>query len=142
MRFTRKAKNHVHLENIALTDMILNLFLFFVISFGLTTSMAAKHRESPLKVSLPSVGTGSNEKIALRHEIRLLKQGEILWDGSSLGLQDLKEKLTQKENRLGQIALRADKNASVQALVSVLETIRASGATNVSLQTELKTEKT
>ena len=143
MRFKRRSKNHVHLENIALTDIIMNLFLFFVISFGLTSSLASKNTrpESPLKVSLPSVSDGSSERVKANHEILLTKIGEILWDGTTIDLDHLKQNLARRESKTGQIVLKADRDASVQSLVSVLETVRATGASNVSLQTEILPQK-
>ena len=137
MRFKRRPKNHIHLENIALTDIIMNLFLFFVISFGLTSSLASKHHESPLKVDLPQRSSGANLEVKPTHEIYLTKTGEVLWDNQPIEADHLKDKLVHSENKRGQIALRADRNASVQSLVSVLDAIRSSGATNVSLQTEI-----
>ena len=118
----------------------MNLFLFFFVTFSLYATFQVK-RESPLRVNLPTASEGENTKIKASHEIALTKAGEILWDGFPLVLSELKEKLSWKETKSGQIALRSDRDASVQSLISVFEVIRNSGATNVSLQTELAPPK-
>ena len=142
MRFKRRSKNHVHLENIALTDIIMNLFLCFVISFGLSSSLASKHRESPLKVNLPTLEKGSTTKSSsAAHEITLLKNGGIVWDNVGINAEQLRLKLVQEKDRSELLSLRSDRETSVQTLVSVLGIIRETGATNVSLQTELISPK-
>lgn len=136
MRFKRKSKNHIQLENIALTDIIMNLFLFFVISFGVTSSLASKHSESPLQVDLPTVQKGDRISAEQTIDIQITKDGNILWNNRGASLKELREKLA-KENKSRPVAIRADKNASIQSLTSVLELVRDVGLTNVALQTEI-----
>ena len=141
MRFKRSIRHQVSLESIALTDIVMNLFLFFFVTFSLYSTFQIK-RESPLKVNLPHASEGANLKLKAEHEILLTKSGEILWDEIPVQIKELRERLVRQENKKSQIALRADRDGSVQSLVSILETIRAAGATNVSLQTELKQSAT
>ncbi len=136
MRFKHRLKTHVGTDNIALTDIVMNLFLFFFITFSLYSTFQAK-RESPIKVNLPTLSTGPRAEMQAAQEILLTKSGEILWNKSRVTLMKLKENLKDESNREKPIALRADREASVQALTSVLEVIRDTGAENVSLQTEI-----
>ena len=137
MRFKKRLRNHVNLESVALTDIVMNLFLFFFITFTLySTFQFSKH--SPIKIKLPSVSKGMTapDKNTL-HEIKLTKSGDITWNESKISLEQLKDKLLESKNQSRPVSLNADRNASVQMLVSVLEVIREMGANNVSLQTQL-----
>lgn len=137
MRFKRVPQKSVSLESIAFTDIVMNLFLFFFITFNLFSTFKAM-RESPLKVKLPTLSKGPVVKTAFVHEIVLTKAGDILWDEKKITSEQLTANLRDEENKSKPISLRADREASVQALVSVLETIRDSGSVNVSLQTKLE----
>ena len=137
MRFKHRLKSHVDVNNVALTDIVMNLFLFFFVTFSLYSTFQAK-RETPLRVSLPTLHAGPAAERNPAREIFLTKSGEIFWNEEKLTLAALKEKLLQEKKSELPIALRADRNASVQALTSILEVVRDTGAQNVSLQTELK----
>ncbi len=136
MRFRRASKIHVSLDNIALTDIVLNLFIFFFITFSLFSTFQSK-RETPLKVNLPSLSKGTPIKSVASYEIFLTQKGEILWNESVITTEALKNKLEDPAIKSKPVSLRADKDASVQALVSLLEVVRDSGAKNVALQTEI-----
>ena len=137
MRFKRASRFHVGVDTIALTDIVMNLFLFFFITFSLVSTFNSRPH-SALKVNLPTIGTGSNLKNSPAHEIRLTKSGELFWDNAKIPLDQLKPKLAAEKGKAKFISLQADREASIQNLVNVLEVIRNVGATNVSLQTELK----
>ena len=137
MRFKSRLTTHPSLESIALTDIVMNLFLFFFVTFNLFSTFGASN-PSALKIKLPTVAKESKVKTIANHEIRLAKSGEIHWDNGKITLNELKEKLRMKENKSKLISLSADRDASVQSLVNVLEVVRETGATNVSLQTEIK----
>ena len=136
MRFARRSKTHVGLEPIALTDIVMNLFLFFFITFNLLATFDHT-QESPLAIDLPSVTSGPTVSHLPSHEIVLSKNGGIQWDRDHISIQELKEELLRGGVRKELIMLRADRGASVQSLTSILEVIRDTGATHVSLQTEV-----
>ena len=141
MRFQCRSKTHVSVDNIALTDIVMNLFLFFFITFSLFSTFQAK-RESPLKVHLPTLSSGPVEAAAKSaQEIWVSKSGDLFWNGARISREELKEKLKREANQTKPIALRVDREASVQALTSVLEIIRDTGTTNVSLQTQIDRQK-
>ena len=137
MRFKPQRKVHVSLDSIALTDIITNLLIFFLITFSLVSTFSAK-RESPMKVDLPGVSKGPGMKSFAAYEIVLTKAGTILWNGAETSLAKLKKTLQDEYIRKERVSLRADRGATVQALVQLLEAVRDSGATNVSLQTQIQ----
>ena len=140
MRFKRVHKDHVTLESVAVTDIVMNLFLFFFVTFGLYTTFQIKH-ESPMKVDLPKVAEGKIAGAEHVREILIQKSGQIVWNQTPITLNELKNKLAEDTDKNELIALRPDKQSSVQALVSVLDALRSSGMNNVSLQTELTSMK-
>lgn len=141
MRFKHYPKRTTSLESVALTDIVMNLFLFFFITFNLFSTFQAS-RESPLKVNLPTISKGPAAPQVLAHEIFLKKTGEIFWDQSTIAMDELRIRLKSQDTKTKPISLRADRDASVQGLVNILEIVRDAGITNASLQTKIADSKT
>ena len=134
MTFARPA-----LESVALTDIVMNLFLFFFITFNLFSTFHGA-RESSLKIALPSVSKDSGAKEPVLNQINLTASGDIYWNKTKVSPGELKKNLAA-EGRDGRlIPLHADRGASVQMLVDLLETVRESGSKNVVLATRLENE--
>lgn len=70
-------------------------------------------------------------------EIAIRKSGEILFEGKRVSLEDL-ERILSTANRDANIKVLADKDASVQSLVSVLDSLKRLGFTKVSIRTEIR----
>jgi biopolymer transport protein ExbD len=70
-------------------------------------------------------------------EIAITKSGEILFEGKRVSLEDL-ERIISTANRDANIKVLADKDASVQSLVSVLDSLKRLGFTKVSIRTEIR----
>ncbi|QWK19173.1 MAG: biopolymer transporter ExbD [Hydrogenobacter thermophilus] len=70
-------------------------------------------------------------------EIAITKSGEILFEGKRVSLEDL-ERILSTANRDANIKVLADKDASVQSLVSVLDSLKKLGFTKVSIRTEIR----
>lgn len=137
MRFKIRSKTHVGLESVAVTDIVMNLFLFFFITFSLIATFG-QEKLSPLKVDLPSISKGKADSAQTIHEIMLTRKGEILWNQTPVKILELGQKLRDEKIRNERVILRSDRHASVQALVRILEVVRDAGAKNVILQTKLQ----
>ncbi len=137
MRFKPRGKNHVTLESIALTDIVMNLFLFFFITFSLIATFG-QEKLSPLKVDLPRVTSGKVDLVRTEHEIMLTRKGNLLWNNEPIEMSALEAKLKDETIQNERVVLRSDKQASVQALVNILQVVRDSGAKNVVLQTRVQ----
>ncbi|MBI4387858.1 MAG: biopolymer transporter ExbD [Candidatus Omnitrophica bacterium] len=137
MRFRQSHRKSPSLDTVALTDIVMNLFLFFFITFNFFSTFQAS-RETAIQVNLPMIAPGKAPlHIPAVHQISLTKSGDILWDDSKVTGMELRGKLTQPDIKSKPIPLRSDREASVQKLVDVLEIVRDTGATNVSLQTAI-----
>lgn len=139
MRFKTRSRSHISLDSIALTDIVMNLFLFFFITFSLIATFG-QDKLSPLKVDLPAVTNGSLDLVRDEHEIMLTRKGNLLWDNAPIETSGLAKMLRDEKIRKERVILKSDKHASVQSLVEVLEVVRDSGAKNVVLQTKIKTD--
>jgi len=136
MRFKTRAKQHIALESVAVTDIVMNLFLFFFITFSLIATFG-QSKLSALKVDLPAVTSGKIDLARNEHEILLTRKGDLLWDHSPIQMADLEKKLQDEKIKSERVLLISDKHASVQSLVRVLQLVRDSGAKNVVLQTKV-----
>ena len=138
VHFARAPKTNLTFDSIALTDVIINLFIFFFITFNLIATFGP-HKESPLRLNLPAAKSGGEEAVRGSHDIHLSRSGSLYWDDAKISLADLENRLGALRDKSMPITLRADRNASVQSLTSVLDIARRTGTKNLSLQTKLST---
>ncbi|MFH0845104.1 MAG: biopolymer transporter ExbD [Pseudomonadota bacterium] len=123
--------NKARIEMIPLIDTVFLLLVFFIYAM---LSMAV-HRGLP--VTLPTSSTAGID----RHSILSLTvnaDGSISLDKERVMLKDLMKELkarTAKREETG-VLLFADRNLSYQNLFKVLDQIRLSGLTRISLQAE------
>jgi biopolymer transport protein ExbD len=137
MQFRLHPKRHPTLESVALADIVMNLFLFFFITFSLVATFD-RSRETKLRVELPQVRSGLPALLVTAHDIFITKEGKLLWDESELTLDQLRAELAKPQIKQLRLTLRADRRSNVQILVQVLEALRDAGRTDVALQTVLE----
>jgi biopolymer transport protein ExbD len=119
------------LESVAMTDIVMNLFIFFFISFSLLyTFNPDKKEESKIEVKLPE---GSASESLKKEETPLIVQvtsGNEIYIGSErIAPKNVKNELSSraKELQAAGIVVRADKRSSVETLVKVLDAAKQSG---------------
>ena len=122
------------IEMLPLIDIVFLLLVFFIYAM---LSMAV-HRSLP--VSLP-VSSSAEISTELNVAITVNHSGEIFIDSMKVSLEELqsvlREKMQQTNNAKSvQVDLFADKSLSYQGLYRVLDSIRTTGISNVSLQAE------
>ena len=121
-------------EMLPLIDIVFLLLVFFIYAM---LSMAV-HRSLP--VSLP-VSSSAEISTELNVAITVNHRGEIFIDSSKVSLEELqsvlREKMQQADNAKSvQVDLFADKSLSYEGLYKILDSIRTTGISNVSLQAE------
>ncbi len=120
------------IEMLPLIDIVFLLLIFFIFAM---LSMAV-HRSLP--VSLPVSSTAAvNTELNLTVTVR--QNGEIFFDKRKVTLEQMQIILTDKsrnaeDGKSVRVDLFADKALSYQELYHVLDGIRTSGISNVSLQ--------
>ena len=122
------------IEMLPLIDIVFLLLVFFIYAM---LSMAV-HRSLP--VSLP-VSSSAEISTELNVAITVNHSGEIFIDSTKVSLEELQsvlqEKMQQADNAKSvQVDLFADKSLSYEGLYRILDSIRTTGISNVSLQAE------
>ena len=119
---------------IPMIDIMLFLLVFFMIS---TIYMV---QTNSLPVSLPQSSTAKQETRPNVVPITILASGDVLFDQDSVPNQQLAEKVHKAlaEDKNAIFVLRGDKSARYESVVAVLDLLKKSGASRVSIATEMK----
>jgi biopolymer transport protein ExbD len=122
-------KEFNYINVIPLVDVMLVL-----LTIVLTTSSFIATGMIP--VELPKASK-SQEELLKTQTIEIDPQGRVYLNARALSLADLKEALKPINKRIP-ILIKADRNLALQGFVDVLDLVKTSGFTRVSLQTEKK----
>ncbi len=122
MKIKPSQKSFLSIESVAMTDIVLNMFIFFFISFSLLYTFNP-HKESEIEVELP----GGMVKEEVRSEaplvVTITSGNEIYIGKTRISPEMLKTELSsrfQSAVRHG-VLIKSDKSASVDYLVKVLD---------------------
>lgn len=114
-------------EVIPMIDIMMFLLVFFVI---ITLKMIAG---TGVAMELPGSATTRELKVA-PITVGVTKSGETVIDGKSVSASELKEKLLSlKRDKAVDVVVAGDKDASLQTLLGVMDTVRSAGITSVGL---------
>lgn len=119
----------VNLESVAMTDIVLNMFIFFFISFSLLYTFnpsKAKH----IKVNLPQAKNVASSKIdADTVVITLSGEGPVYWQGEVVTVKELEARLNvavKRDPKLG-VILEVDRLVAFKNVVRVLDILNGLG---------------
>lgn len=131
MKLVRRYAKKARIEMIPLMDVI---FLLLVAFIFFTMSMTI-HRGLP--VQLPTSATARIEKRNLT-DITIREDGRIFLNKKETNLSGLFIQLTilHRESPETKVLISGDKKASYEMIISVMDTVRKSGITGVSLETK------
>ena len=110
------------LENIAMTDIIMNMFIFFFISFSLLYTFSPE-RIQKLDIKLPEATNTAPLENKNQVDIVLTGDGAIYLDKERVSISGLKDALStrRKDNPKLAVILRADKSVRFKQIVSVID---------------------
>lgn len=142
-----KIKTHresvASLESIAITDIIMNMFIFFFTSFSLVYTFNPT-RESRIVVKLPQadVRTPVDQKEPI--VVIINNRNEIFLNNKPKNLGDLRKELQSlvAPNKMTPVIVRADKNVVFDRVVQVLDVAKNSGVERLGIAIEEKSPKT
>jgi biopolymer transport protein ExbD len=122
------------LESIAMTDIVMNMFIFFFISFSLLYTFNP-HRVQKLDIKLPKASNTSTIENLSQINITLSNEGIIYVDTQMVPAKELRSAIAarQRENPKVIVILRADKLVSFKNIVTVLDTLAELGITNLNI---------
>jgi len=139
IKFQSRHKVNVTLESIAFVDVVMNLFVFFFVTFSLLATFQQK--EARLKIDLPS---GKHAEAAKKDTdqsivVSIMTQGEILVNEQPVSLESLSTLLKNlvEKNDQKMIELYADRSLKLQNFVEVLDVVQTVGAKRVLIRTEV-----
>src|SRR5512136_3440718 len=129
----------VSLESVAITDIILNMFIFFFTSFSLVYTFNPA-RESRIQIKLPQAEVRPE---ALKREpiiVNVNAKGEIFLGGTPTSLARLTPAVRQAMggDPTVQVVVRSDKSVVIDLVVKVIEAVNKAGATQLSIAVEEK----
>jgi biopolymer transport protein ExbD len=129
MEFERK-RYHVHLDIAPLVDVVLNLLLFFMLTYHLID-------EPAIKIRLPDSRTAES-MTEISQTITITKNGELYFMDRRVDLKNLRAAIQNSlpERGKGFLRIKADKEVDVGLLVSVIDEVRISDIKNFSIVTQ------
>jgi biopolymer transport protein ExbD len=139
-----KIKTHrdsiVSLESVAITDIILNMFIFFFTSFSLVYTFNPT-RESRILVKLPQadIKAPADQKEPLI--VTINSRNEVFLNNRQKSLKDLKTELQSliAFNKMRPVIVRADKSVVFDRVVQILDVAKNSGVERLGIAVEEKT---
>ena len=119
-------------DSIALTDMVLNLFIFFFVSFSLLYTFSPE-RVARLEVTLPRASTGQAASEAVL-VVTVTRDGRYYLGDRAIPEGRLAAELADLATRRSgaSVVVRADEASPCRALVSVFDAGSAAGVTRMS----------
>ncbi|HOV99610.1 MAG TPA: biopolymer transporter ExbD [Bacteroidota bacterium] len=130
MKFQRERKYLVAFSYASLTDVVLQLLIFFLLSSTFVM-------QSGIKVQLPKAVYQEQES---KSEIRitLASNGQIFLNNQQILKSSLRPELVQliKDSQNTLIVLEADQNVTIQQTVDIMDVAKAAGATRFLIATQ------
>ena len=134
MKISGKREYLVSLESVAMTDIVLNMFIFFFISFSLLYTFSP-YRIKKLDVKLPEAKAASTVRNANQADILITNEGLLYLNQQLLTRQEFKEKMDilHRDNPGLVVLLRSDRLTQFKNIVSVLDTLTELGIKNLNI---------
>jgi len=125
------------LESVALTDIILNIFIFFFTSFSLLYTFAPA-REARIAIRLPQAEAGAPVGRTGALTVTLSGGGALYLDGNPVTEEGLRAGLADaaRMDSSRQVAVRADKDVLFDRVVRVLDAVKKAGLDRVGIAVE------
>jgi biopolymer transport protein ExbD len=127
------------LESVAMTDIVMNLFIFFFISFSILYTFNPS-RAKQIKVNLPKAKhVASAEKDAQDvATVALTSEGPMYLNGDMVGLKDLEGKLGEMRttNRELAVLIQVDRLVAFKNVVRVLDVLNGLDIRNLRIAAE------
>lgn len=130
---------YVRLESLAITDIILNIFIFFFTAFSLVYTFNPM-RESRIFVKLPQadIKTPVDQKEPI--VVTINSRNEVFLNNKPKNLRNLKIELESliAFNKMRPVIVRADKSVVFDRVVQILDVAKNSGVERLGIAIEEK----
>lgn len=137
MIFKTKAKSSSSGETIALADIVMNLFVFFFITFGLNTSFDAA-KKGVFPIDLPKASRAATQPTDKPLTLSIHRSGKISLGPKMIEAGQLKSALNRELSlrRDKNILIQADKSIALETFVSILDIVKTTEARSVAIETK------
>lgn len=139
MRFKRQNKILFSMESVAITDIIMNMFIFFFITFSFLATFN-KANEGKIEVNLPKAAAATSHPEKKGISVNLTKEGGLLLETNTVTLEQLKARF-EKEKATGAeitVIVRADKEVPHGRVVEVMDLARTEGLNKLAIATRVR----
>jgi biopolymer transport protein ExbD len=139
MRFKRQTDILFSLESIALTDIIMNMFIFFFITFSFLATFN-KANEGQMEVNLPKAASATPLVEKKRLSVNLTKDGGLFLDKETITIEKLHE-VFRAEKATGAditVVVRADQEVPHGRVVTVMDLARTEGLARLAIATQTR----
>ncbi|MDD5108195.1 MAG: biopolymer transporter ExbD [Candidatus Omnitrophica bacterium] len=132
MNISGKRDYTISLESVVMTDIVLNMFIFFFISFSLLYTINPWKK---LDMKLPKAEHASTIKDKGQINITISADGPVYLNKELVTMKELKERvlLRYKANLDVSVLLCADKRRSFRDVVRVLDILSGIGITRLDI---------
>lgn len=132
MKIAPRRDYMVGLESVVMTDIIMNMFIFFFISFSLLYTFS---KSAGIKVTLPTAKTSAPQKEHVT--VFVNKENEIFFDNKKVGIDELRDALKEKFDTGSDkiLILKSDENVNLGLAVKVMDTAKEAKAEGVVIST-------
>lgn len=143
MKIKPRRNSAVSLESVAITDIILNMFIFFFTSFSLVYTFNPT-RESRIIVKLPQADIKAPVDQSEPIIININNRNEVFLANKPKTLRGLKKELEAliAFNKTRPVIVRADKSVIFDRVVQVLDVAKNSGVERLGIAIEEKSSTT
>ena len=142
MKIKSSHKPFLSLESVALSDIIMNLFIFFFTSFSLLYTFNP-YQESKIKVSLPKGATNVQERDEGSIIVTVTAKNDIYIGNTLIPRESILNELKKygKDAKKKSVVVKADRQASVDYFVKVLDAAKQAGIDKLGVSIELEGNK-
>ena len=134
MKISGRRTYLVNLESVVMTDIVLNMFIFFFISFSLLYTFSP-YRVKKLEVKLPEAASATAVNNKKQINITINNVGAIYLDQEAVTKKTLREKLSLRYNDnpgIG-VIVSSDRLVRFKDVVDVLDILNAIGVKNLNI---------
>jgi len=139
VRFKREQNITLNLETLALTDIVLNLFIFFFITFSF---LATFHKlgETQMDINLPKAASAVQPLERRGLVVMVTREGGLFLEREAVTLEQLQERFRQSLAQGGEIQLiiRADQEVPHGRVVQVMDLAKTQGIQRLAIATQPK----
>ena len=136
MQFSKHSQPNLSLDSVALTDIIMNMFIFFFITFSFLATFN-QAREGQVDVSLPEASSAVPQVERKRLTVSLDKSGGLFLNEQETCLERLQDVFQAEREKGSEITLvvRADQEVQHGRVVSVMDLARTEGLHRLAIAT-------